>query len=239
MTSTTAHPVLFVVGAGPGLGMAVARAFGRRGHRVAIASRSADRHPAYLAELRALGIDAEAFVVDAARPGALVDATAAVVERFGRIDVAYYGAGAPVDLAPITELTPEAATGALGTVAPVIEFATAVLPELRAQDGALVLVGGLSSVVPMPHLGALTLVAAAYRAYALNLHAALAPEGVYAGTLTVGGMIAGGDIAASVAASSPAQDYSAITLQPGDLAETVVALVTERSAPEAVVDVIS
>ena len=94
-------------------------------------------------------------------------------------------------------------------------------------------------MVPMPHLGALTLVAAAYRAYALNLHAALAPEGVYAGTLTVGGMIAGGDIAASVAASSPAQDYSAITLQPGDLAETVVALVSERSAPEAVIDVIS
>ncbi|WP_040767963.1 SDR family oxidoreductase [Tsukamurella sp. 1534] len=239
MTSSNAHPVLVVLGAGPGLGMSVARAFGRRGYRVAIASRSADRHPGYLDELRALGIEAAAFQVDAARPGSVADAVAAVRERFGRIDVAYYGAGAPVALTPITELTPAGATEALGTVAPVVEFATAVLPELRARDGALLLVGGLSSVIPMPHLGGLTLVASAYRAYALNLHAALADEGVYAGTLTVGGMIAGGDIAAAMAASTQPEDLAAITLQPDDLAETVWRLVTERTEAEAVIDVIS
>lgn len=219
--------------------MSVARAFGRRGYRVALVSRSVGRHPGYLDELRALGIDAAAFAVDVSRPGAVAGVVDAVRERFGRIDTAYFGTGTPVALAPITELEPAEATEALSGVAPVVEFATAVLPELRAHGGAFLVVGGLSSVVPMPHLGALTLVASAYRAYALNLHAALAPEGVYAGTLTVGGMIAGGDIAAAMADSMPPADLAAITLRPDDLAETVWRLVDERSAPEAVIDVIS
>lgn len=239
MTSSNSEPVLFVLGAGPGLGMSVARAFGRRGYRVALASRSADRHPGYLDELRALEIDAAAFPVDAATPGAVTDAVAAVRERFGRIDVAYYGTGAPVPLSPITELGPAAASEALSTVIPAIEFGGAVLPELRAHGGALMFVGGLSSVVPMPDLGGLSLVAAAYRAYALNLHAALAPEGVYAGTLTVGGMIAGGDIASGMKERLPASDLAPITIQPDDLAETVWRLVDERTEPEVVVDVIT
>ncbi|BDH57516.1 hypothetical protein MTP03_24550 [Tsukamurella sp. PLM1] len=62
---------------------------------------------------------------------------------------------------------------------------------------------------------------------------------MYAGTLTVGGMIAGGDIAAAMADSMPPADLAAITLRPDDLAETVWRLVDERSAPEAVIDVIS
>ncbi|WP_248488458.1 hypothetical protein [Tsukamurella sp. PLM1] len=52
-------------------------------------------------------------------------------------------------------------------------------------------------------------------------------------------MIAGGDIAAAMADSMPPADLAAITLRPDDLAETVWRLVDERSAPEAVIDVIS
>ncbi|CAM3935749.1 SDR family oxidoreductase [Tsukamurella ocularis] len=239
MTSSKAHPVLLVVGAGPGLGMSVARAFGRRGYRIALASRSADRHPGYLDELRSLGVEAAAFPVDVSAPGAVADAVARVRESFGRIDVAYYGAAAPVAMGPITELEPDDAGAALATVTRAVEFARAVLPELRARTGALVFVGGLSAVVPMPDVGALALVAAAYRAYALNLHAALRPEGVYAGTLTVGGMIDGGDIAAATRAGAPEQDLTAITLQPDDLAERVWRMTDDRADGEVVVDVIS
>lgn len=219
--------------------MSVARAFGRRGYRVALASRSADRHPGYVDELRGLGVDAAALHVDVSVPGAVEAAVAQVREHFGRIDVAYYGAAAPVAMGPITELRPDGAAAAVATVAPVVEFAGAVLPELRANAGALVLVGGLSAVVPMPDVGALALVAAAYRAYALNLHAALRAEDVYAGTLTVGGMIDGGDIAAATRAGAPDADLAAITLQPDDLAEQVWRMTDERADGEVVVDVIS
>ncbi|NMD54201.1 MULTISPECIES: SDR family NAD(P)-dependent oxidoreductase [Tsukamurella] len=239
MTSSNALPVLVVLGTGPGLGMSVARAFGRRGYRVALASRSADRHAGYLDELRGLGIEAAAFQADVTVPGAVTAVVERVREDFGRIDVAYFGAATPVVTGPITDLDPTGATEALATVAPAVEFAQAVLPELRARAGALVFVGGLSAVVPMPHLGALALVAAAYRAYALNLHAALRPEGVYAGTLTVGGMIDGGDIAAATRANAPEQDLTAITLRPDDLAERVWRMTDDRTDGEVVVDVIS
>jgi hypothetical protein len=43
-------------------------------------------------------------------------------------------------------------------------------------------------------LGGLALSSAALRNYAITLHAALAPTGVYAGTLTIGGLIERGDI---------------------------------------------
>lgn len=239
MASSNSNPVLLVVGAGPGLGMSVARAFGRRGYRIALASRSADRHHGYLDELRSLGVEAAAFPVDVSAPGAVAAVVARAREHFGRIDVAYYGAAAPVAMGPITELEPGGAAAALATVTPAVEFARAVLPELRARTGALVFVGGLSAVVPMPDVGALALVAAAYRAYALNLHAALRPEGVYAGTLTVGGMIDGGDIAAATRAGAPGQDLTAITLQPDDLAERVWRMADDRADGEVVVDVIS
>ncbi|CAM3386142.1 Enoyl-[acyl-carrier-protein] reductase [NADPH] FabL [Tsukamurella hominis] len=219
--------------------MAVARAFGRRGYRVALASRSADRHPGYVEELQGLGVDAAAFRVDVSVPGAVADLVARVRERFGRIDVAYYGAAAPVGMGPITELRPDGAAAALATVAPAVEFAGAVLPELRVHGGAVVFVGGLSATVPMPDVGALALVAAAYRAYALNLHAALRPEGVYAGTLTVGGMIDGGDLAAATRANAPDADLAAITLRPDELAERVWRMTDDRANGEVVVDVIS
>jgi hypothetical protein len=46
----------------------------------------------------------------------------------------------------------------------------------------------------MPPLAGLALYAAALRNYAVTLHAALAPRGVYAGTITIGGLIDRGDI---------------------------------------------
>jgi hypothetical protein len=52
-------------------------------------------------------------------------------------------------------------------------------------SGGLLFAGGLSSVVPMPSLGGFALASAALRNCALTLHAALAPNGIYAGTITI------------------------------------------------------
>jgi hypothetical protein len=70
-----------------------------------------------------------------------------------------------------------------------------LIPELTERgSGALLFAGELSSVVPMPALGGLTLATAALRNYAITLNAALQPVGVYAGTITIGGLIDRGDI---------------------------------------------
>ncbi|MEV4893258.1 SDR family NAD(P)-dependent oxidoreductase, partial [Nonomuraea sp. NPDC055795] len=55
---------LVVVGAGPGLGMGVARAFGRAGFRVGLIARTPEKLDALVAELTGLGIGAAAFPAD-------------------------------------------------------------------------------------------------------------------------------------------------------------------------------
>jgi len=83
--------VIAVFGAGTGLGVSLARRFGREGFRVALVGRRKDRLDALVGQLAGEGIEAAAFPGDLSRPAtapALVDA---VRERFGRIDVVEYG----------------------------------------------------------------------------------------------------------------------------------------------------
>jgi NAD(P)-dependent dehydrogenase (short-subunit alcohol dehydrogenase family) len=238
MTSTYSRPVLLVLGAGPGLGMSVARRFGANGYTVALVSRSATRHPDYLTALADSGVEASAFTADATDPVALRAAVGAVRDRYGRIDVGYFGPASadsiPVD---ITELDAAGAGSALQSVITAVDFASLLIPELRERGGGgLLFAGGLSSIVPMPPLGGLTLMAAALRNYALTLHAALAPIGVYTGTITIGGLIDRSDIHRSMQANAEQfGGLSAGTLDPDDLAETLWKLFSTRTDAEAVV----
>ncbi|WP_066897963.1 SDR family NAD(P)-dependent oxidoreductase [Mycolicibacterium houstonense] len=241
MTSTSS-PTLVVLGAGPGLGLSVAHRFGAEGYRVALISRSPQRHSTYLTALADKGIEAAAFVADASDPVQLRSAVDAARARFGRIDVGYYGPAA-FETAPtgdIAELDAAAAKAALDSIVPAVDFAAHLLPEMRERgSGGLLFAGGLSSVVPMPALGGLALAAAALRNYALTLNAALAPAGIYAGTLTIGGLIERGDIHRALAGSEQFAGVAVNTLNPDDLAEQLWQLYTGRAAAESVVNVIA
>jgi short-subunit dehydrogenase len=121
---------------------------------------------------------------------------------------------------------------------PAVDFASLLLPELTERgSGGLLFAGGLSSVVPMPPLGGLALASAVLRNYALTLHAALAPIGVYAGTLTIGGLIERGDIhRAMLEHPDPFGTVSVSTLNPDELADLAWQLYRDRTEPEAVVN---
>ena len=237
MTSTSSRPVLVVLGAGPGLGMSVAHRFGKEGYAVALISRSAARHGDYLQALDAGGVDAAAFTADADDPAQLRAAVDAARKHFGRIDVGYYGPAAPMSLAgDITTLTAADAEAALKGVLPAVDFASLLIPELTERgEGGLIFAGGLSSVVPMPPLAGLTLFAAALRNYAITLNPALAPVGVYAGTITIGGLIERGDIHTAMQQNPAFGELGVGTLNPDELAETVWRLYSQRTEAEAVV----
>jgi NAD(P)-dependent dehydrogenase (short-subunit alcohol dehydrogenase family) len=234
--------VILVLGAGPGLGMSVAHRFGKEGYAVALVSRSASRHADYLSSLADAGVDAAAFTADAADPDSLRHAVEAARAGFGRIDVGYYG---PADLGSlfgdITTLDGAGAEEALRGVVPAVEFASLLIPELTERgSGALFFAGGLSSVVPMPSLGGLALASAALRNYAITLNAALQPAGVYAGTITIGGLIDRGDIHGAMQANPDLfGDITVATLNPDDLAEIVWRLYTERTEAEAVINALA
>jgi NADP-dependent 3-hydroxy acid dehydrogenase YdfG len=240
MTSSYDRPVLLVIGAGPGLGLSVARRFGKEGYAVALVSRSTTRHAGFLATLADSGVEAAAFAADVTDPARLRAAVDGARERFGRIDALWFGPGG-VDGPPpgdIRTIDVAQARGSLeAMVLPAVDAVAQVLPAMRERgSGALLFAGGLSSVLPMPPLGALALAAAALRNHALTLHAALAAEGVYAGTLTIGGLVERGDIHAAVTAN-PELFGGAVapTLDPDDLADTVWRMVTDRTEPEVVV----
>jgi short-subunit dehydrogenase len=123
------------------------------------------------------------------------------------------------------------AESALRSVVPAVGFAALLLPELIERgSGALLFAGGLSSVVPMPPLGGLALASAALRNYAITLNAALQPAGVYAGTITIGGLIERGDIHRAMQANPDLfGNLTAATLNPDELADTVWRLYAERT----------
>jgi short-subunit dehydrogenase len=238
--SATTNPAILVVGAGPGLGMSVARRFGRAGHPVALLSRNAGRHVAHLASLRADAIDAVAVAADVTDPVRLRAAVTAAAQQLGPIGTVYYGPGATDPAArpaPILHTRSTDVDEAMRTfLHPAIDLATMLLPDMIERgSGALLFATGLGAVLPLPGLGALALTSAALRTYALTLNAALADTGVYAGALVIGGLIAGGDIHRhAVAAAGSLAGTQLPTLDPGEIADAGWELATTRKRPEAI-----
>jgi NAD(P)-dependent dehydrogenase (short-subunit alcohol dehydrogenase family) len=227
-----------VLGAGPGLGMSIAHRFGREGYRVALVSRSDTRHADYLASLAEAGIEAAAFTADLNDKARLEAVLDEIVGRFGGVDLAYYGPAAmdgPMP-GPIDEADSDGVRAAMEILYPAVDAVAKVLPGmLERGSGGLLFAGGLSSVVPMPTLGALAVMTAALRNYALTLNAGLAERGVYAGALTIGGLIERGDIHKAMTADPNMFGGIAIaTLDPDVIADTAWELFSKRDRAEAV-----
>ncbi|WP_207944524.1 SDR family NAD(P)-dependent oxidoreductase [Actinomadura rubrisoli] len=186
---------LVIVGAGPGLGMGVARAFGREGFQVGLIARTKEKLDTLVGELAELDINAAAFPADIRDRDALVAALAAARDTFGPIDVLEYS---PSPTGPIThaaDTTVEAVTAqlelhVLGAVAAVRH----VLPDMRMRgDGTVLLTTGVSSTVPAPFLANVGLAMAALRNWAHTLHTELRPHGIHVGAVTIAsGVVPGG-----------------------------------------------
>lgn len=237
--SASARKTAVVLGVGPGLGMSLAHRFGREGYAVALVSRTDARHPGYLAALAEAGIEAGSFVADVRDREQIRSVLEDIATRYGSIDVLYYGP-APADqasrLAPIAETDSTGMREAMSWVYPAVDVVNEVLPGMVERgDGGLLFAGGLSAVVPMPALGGLTLSSAALRNYAVTLNAGLAEQGVYAGVLTIGGLIERGDIYQMVQAE-PAYfgDFEIKSLDPDDIADAAWEQFSQRDRAETV-----
>ncbi|MEV0199233.1 SDR family NAD(P)-dependent oxidoreductase [Nonomuraea sp. NPDC050691] len=243
-TSPSRGPAV-VVGAGPGLGMSIARRLGREGHPVALVSRNAARHAGYVAELAAEGVEATAHAADARDLGALPGVLGAIADRHGPVEVLYFGPGAadPATMpAPITRADVTSVRESVeGWVYPAVAAVGEVLPGMLERGrGGLLFAGGLSGAVPMPPLGALAVSSAALRGYVLTLNAGLAGTGVYAGLLTIGGLVERGDIHRMITSRpGPLSGLAAKTLDPDDIADTAWNLLTKREEPEATFSTLS
>ena len=99
--------VAFITGAAGGIGRAAAVAFAAEGARVAIVDRTEDVLKDTAAVVRNLGGEVLAIGCDVARPEQVEAAVHQVVERFGRLDVAFNNAGVENKAAPLHEIALE------------------------------------------------------------------------------------------------------------------------------------
>ncbi|MGW2638167.1 SDR family NAD(P)-dependent oxidoreductase [Streptomyces sp. NPDC001348] len=184
-----------IVGAGPGLGAAVARRFGREGYDVALLARDQHRLDTLAGELAADGVSARGFAADVRDPRALAAALEAAASAVGPLEVLQYSPVPhrdfmrPVLVTKHTDLIGPVEFSVYGPVAAVQQ----VLPGMRSLGrGTILFVNGGSAVVPHPDRAGTSIAFAAESAYGSLLHDRLASEGVHVAQLIIPGAIVPG-----------------------------------------------
>lgn len=174
---------LLVVGAGPGVGAAVARRFGREGHAVGLVARNRDRLDTMARQLQGDGITAAFATADVRNASAVRDAIDALEARLGPAEVLCVSPLPDIaTIKPVADTTAEDLQAALelgvvGTVAAVGR----VLPAMRAaRRGTLLFTTGSAALTPTPGRATSGIVNAAQSVYIRMLHDQLAEEGIYA-----------------------------------------------------------
>ncbi|MFC5929538.1 SDR family NAD(P)-dependent oxidoreductase [Cryobacterium melibiosiphilum] len=185
-------PVIAIIGAGPGLGAAVARKFGREGFSIALIARTQPKLDALAAELTAAGFTAHGYAADVRTPASLEAALASAAAELGPITALQYSPLPSRDyLKPVLELTPELALEALQFSAlGLIHAARAVLPRMRqAGAGSIIMINGGTSVKARAGFAGTSVAFPAESAYGEMLHDALEEEGIRVNQLVIPGGI--------------------------------------------------
>jgi short-subunit dehydrogenase len=188
-------PVLAIVGAGPGLGLSIARLFGTHGFDVALIARDKTRLDGLVADLAGSGVTAAAFAADVTDRPSLTRALQQAQQRFGQIDVLEYSPAArEVEMAGPLEATPDNTQGQIEYyLCGAMTAAWQVLPAMReAGAGTLLFTTGGGSITPHPAMGNINAAAAALRNWVLNLHQVLDGSGVYAAHVAISTWIGSG-----------------------------------------------
>ncbi len=202
---TLAGKVAVVTGGSRGIGLAIARALGRQGARVAIASRTGRELEEARAALEREGVDVLAKPADVARledAQALVDA---VVARWGRVDALVNNAGVNGAIGRIDEC--DAGEWKLAfevNVFGAMHMCRAVLPTMRARRrGKIVNLagGGVGGPGVAPRVSAYTASKAAVVQLTESLAREVAEDGVQVNAIAPGAVVT--EMTAAIVAAGP------------------------------------
>ncbi|WP_218220001.1 SDR family oxidoreductase [Nesterenkonia sp. Act20] len=184
-----------LIGAGRGLGAAVARRFGREGFNLALISRSQERVDAFAEELNAEGFTAQGFEANVRDTRSLTEALDKAVQELGPIEVMTYSPLPQKEfLRPLLETTAQDLEGAVefsiyGPVAATHQ----VLQGMRALGrGTVLFINGGSGARPSAKVAGTSIAFAGESAFAQMLHDELAEENIHVGQLIIPGQITEG-----------------------------------------------
>ena len=184
------QPVIFIVGAGCGIGLGISMAFGKKGYKPILVTRNSDILEVMKENLASQNIDSDGVAAYCGDQDELKAALHTLEQRFGAPDVLVYNAsshtpGLPSELHSqdlINDFNVNV-TGALITV-------QEMLPGMKQRgSGTILLTGGGQAVQPSAGIASLGIGKAGLRSLALSLHEEVKSYGLYAGTLTVSGFV--------------------------------------------------
>ncbi len=187
---------IFIVGAGKGLGNAVARKFAAEDFRIVLMSRSAGHLEAYCREMKEEGIDAAVQVADAADTSSLEAAMNQAIRTFGVPDVLFYNVGittADGELpGPVTAdiMAQRYAIDVLGAYTCINQT---LGEEFSRKNGTVLITGGGLALSPHASYLPLSMDKAALRAMVQALHPVLQEQNVFIGSIQVCGLIGGSE----------------------------------------------
>src|SRR4051794_39856076 len=188
-------PSIIIVGAGPNLGLAIARRFGREGFAVGLVSRTASRLDDLVDTLGRAGVRARRAAADIRDAAGLTEAVAGLASELGDVEVLEYSPlPAPEFMKPVLETTVDDVRGPLEfSVLGAVAATRAVLEAMCAAGrGTILFTTGGAAVRPNPARAGVGISFAGEVAYARMLHEQLAGSGIHVAHTAIGGSIGEG-----------------------------------------------
>ena len=179
------NKTLIIIGAGPGIGTAVAERFGKNGYQIGLVSRNVINIGITVEHLQASGITAYAASADVSKPDQLKAAISELNNKLGNIDVVLYNAAVLKSKNITQETGSDLIEDFKVNVGGALDTFLIARKELSANRGALLITGGGLSDHPSSQYGSLSMGKAALKSLALQLHMEASADGIYVGLLTI------------------------------------------------------
>jgi NADP-dependent 3-hydroxy acid dehydrogenase YdfG len=187
---------IVIVGAGPNLGYAIARRFGREGLPVGLISRSTEKLTQLTGDLRTEGLTVSFASADIRDAAALQAAIRELADELGPVDVLEYSPlPAKEFMKPILQTSVDDVRGPLEfSVLGAVAAATAVVDAmLERGSGTILFTTGGAAINPYPLRAGVGISFAGEVAYARMLHDELRDKGIHVAHTAIGGRIAPGE----------------------------------------------
>lgn len=183
------NKVLVIVGAGPGVGAAVARRFGREGYDVALIARSEDSLERLGTELQEAGVTAGWAPVDITDQAGLTAAIERFGQHLGHIDALHFNPSRFRHADPLHVSAADLLADLHVGTAALLTAVQAARPAMP-RGARITVTGSMAADQPWHEACTLGVQKAALRNLVLSLDRTLAPEGIRATSLTVKGTLA-------------------------------------------------
>lgn len=181
---------IVVVGAGKGLGNAVAKRFGKSGFRVILIARNVGNLNAYKEEFEKEGIETFIYSADCEKPQTLESAFKEIQDAFGVVDVLVYNARVRKDGFATAFSNDDFIKHYQTDVASALCCVKLVMQKQAQQrSGAILLSGGIFGDNPSKEHAGISIGKAALKALGKTLHDELKEKGIFVGLITIAGHI--------------------------------------------------